>query len=303
MRAFARKSHTKRTAEQTCITKESFARGQLHEDVGMRRRLEGQVAVVLGASAEGGSGWAIAEELSREGCKVVVAARREAPLRELARRIGGTFQVCDACREEQIAELAATAIRNYGRLNIAVNAAGEPFRGPIAELTRERLQEALDLNYFGCVYFVKHMAAAIGTDGAIVLISSMCATNPVQGFAAYGCAKAATSSLVRYAALEYGKRNIRINAVLPGPIESAASQGLFLNAEIRGAFEKEIPLGRIAQPEDIAQAVMWLASLTLITGVNLQLNGGNFLQRFPRAEELPGGSRAFESRPLKPAAG
>jgi NAD(P)-dependent dehydrogenase (short-subunit alcohol dehydrogenase family) len=146
------------------------------------------------------------------------------------------------------------------------------------------------------------MAAAIGANGSIVLISSMCATHPVENFAAYGCAKAATSSLVRYAALEYGGRNIRVNAILPGPIESSASQGLFLNREIRGAFEKEIPLGRIAQPEDIAEAAIWLAGPSFLTGVNLQLNGGNFLQRFPRAEELPGGSKAYQERPLKRAA-
>jgi len=110
-------------------------------------------------------------------------------------------------------------------------------------------------------------------------------------------AKAATNCLMQCAAIEFGRRKIRVNAILPGPIESAASRGLFKNAELRHAFEKEVPLGRIAQPEDIADAALWLAGPVFVTGLSLQVDGGMFLFPFPTPAELPGGSAAYEKRP------
>ena len=265
--------------------------------------LHGKNAVVLGASAMGGTGWAIAEALAREGCKVLVAARRAGPLHDLAAEIGGAAFACDATKEDEIAALAAEAKRRFGKVDIAVNSAGAPERGPIKTATREALQRTLDLNYIAHVFFVKHMAEAIGDHGSIVIISSMSAVCQTDASVfAYSCAKAAANCLVRCAAIEYGPRNIRVNAICPGPIESAASRGLFLNQDLRQAFEKEVPLGRIAQPEDIANAAVWLSGPAFVTGLDLQVNGGNFLYRFPTPAELPGGVTAFEKRPLPPLA-
>src|SRR4030095_4826835 len=95
--------------------------------------LAGKVAVVLGASAEGGTGWAIAEALAAQGAKVVVGARSLAPLQKLATRIGGTAVACDAGNEAQVKALAKAALTNYGQLNIAVNSAGLPVMSMIAE--------------------------------------------------------------------------------------------------------------------------------------------------------------------------
>jgi len=253
---------------------------------------------VLGASAERGTGGAIAKAYRAEGCNVVVAARRSDVLGEFAQKIGAHAIVADARDEAQVASLAQAARGHLGRIDIAVNAAGAPVRSSIAAVTRELLQEALDLNYLAHVYFVKHMANAIGRDGSIVVISSMSGTCVTDGTVfPYSCAKAATNCLVQCAAMEYGARNIRVNAILPGPIESAASRGLFKDPQLRHAFEKEVPLGRIAQPEDIADAALWLSGPAFVTGLNLQVNGGMFLSRFPTAAELPGGEAAYRNRP------
>ncbi|WP_395647687.1 SDR family NAD(P)-dependent oxidoreductase [Terricaulis sp.] len=265
--------------------------------------LQGKTAVVLGASAKGGSGWAIAEALAREGCKVLVAARRSAPLRDLAADIGGASFACDATKEDDIAALGAEAKRLFGKVDIAINSAGAPERGPIKTASRDALQRTLDLNYIAHVFFVQHMAEAIREHGSIVIVSSMSAVCQTDASVfAYSCAKAAANCLVRCAAIEYGPRDIRVNAICPGPIESAASRGLFQDQELRHAFEKEVPLGRIAQPEDIANAAVWLAGPAFVTGLDLQVNGGNFLCRFPTPRELPGGVAAFEKRPLPPLA-
>ena len=264
----------------------------------MSRRLEGRAAVVLGASAEHGSGGAIAKAFRAEGCDVIVAARRGEVLAAFAEKIGASALIADARDETQVARLAQAASERFGHIDIAVNAAGAPVRSSIASATPDLLQEALDLNYLAHVYFIKHMARVMDRNGSIIVISSMSGTCVTDGTVfPYSCAKAATNCLVQCAAIEYGPRNIRVNAILPGPIESEASRGLFKNAELRHAFEKEIPLGRIAQPEDVADAAVWLAGPSFVTGLNLQVNGGMFLSRFPTPSELPGGAAAYQRRP------
>ncbi|MDT4832066.1 Glucose 1-dehydrogenase B [compost metagenome] len=256
--------------------------------------LQDKIAVVLGASAEGGTGWAIAEALAAAGARVLVAARSLAPLQRLADRIGGHALACDAGDETQVCELADTALRLHGRLDIAVNAAGLPVLGSIADSTDEALETALRVNYLGNVYFVKHMARAIDADGAITLISSMSTTHPLFPHFAYACAKSATDCLVRYAALEYGARGIRVNSVLPGAILSDLARELFADERIRQVFEKEVPLGRLGLPADFANAVLWLSGPAYVTGLNLQVNGGNHLSRFPYLGELPGAEQAYD---------
>lgn len=263
----------------------------------MTSNLAGKKAVVLGASAERGTGGAIAKALRKAGCEVMIAARRADLLIRFAGSIGAVPMRCDATDEEQVKALADAALERFGRVDIGINAAGAPMRASVAKATRTQLQEALEVNYFAHVYFIRHMARVMESNGSITIITSMSGTCVTDGTVfPYSCAKAAANCLVQCAAIEYGPSNIRVNAILPGPIESTASRGLFENAELRHAFEKEVPLGRIAQPEDIADAALWLAGPAFATGLNLQINGGMFLFRFPTPAEV-GGATAYEKRP------
>jgi len=246
-----------------------------------------KVAIVLGASAEAGTGWAVAKRLAEEGAKVVVAARRLEPLQRLARDIGGTAAICDMSNEEDIAGLARLAVDKHGRLDIAVHAAGTPMGGTIANTPTEELVRAFEVNYYGSVFFVKHMAAAMADRGSIILFSSMAASHPLEHVYSYACAKAAADCLVRYAALEYGPRGIRVNSILPGAIRSEMSQALWAVEGMEQSYAAEVPLGRIGEPADFADAVLWLAGPAFVTGLNLQVNGGNHLTRFPRVAERP----------------
>jgi NAD(P)-dependent dehydrogenase (short-subunit alcohol dehydrogenase family) len=249
--------------------------------------LENRVAVILGASAEGGTGWAIAERFAAEGARVIVAARSFDKLQILAARIGGAAIACDATRQDQVEALAAFALSTYGRLDIAINAAALPVAATIADCTAANLQAAIEADFFANVYFVKHMAQRMTSGGSIILFSSMNATHPQMPFMPYACAKAATDCLVRYAAIEYGPRGIKVNSILPGPILSDLGRQYFSIPGVTEAFTREIPLGRIGYVEDFADAALWLAGPSFITGVNLQVSGGNHLSRFPRPDELP----------------
>jgi NAD(P)-dependent dehydrogenase (short-subunit alcohol dehydrogenase family) len=255
--------------------------------------LEGKVAVVLGASAERGTGWGIAETLAAHGAKVVVSARSLPPLQNLAAKINGTAVACDVGDEAQVIALAKQATDTYGKLDIAVNSAGLPMIGMIADAQHENLEAAIRLNYYGNVYFVKYMAEAIGENGSITLISSLTTTHPLVPHFAYACAKAAADCLVRYAALEYGPRRIKVNSILPGPIVSDLSQELLGNPAGAAAFVRETPLRRLGYPADVADAVLCLAGPAFVTGLNLPVNGGMQLTRFPYLDELPAGPDTF----------
>jgi NAD(P)-dependent dehydrogenase (short-subunit alcohol dehydrogenase family) len=245
------------------------------------------VAVVLGASASGGTGWAVAEALAAAGAQVVVAARRREPREKLAAKIGGLAVVCDAGEVDSVAALARAASEAYGAIDIAVNCAARPTTGLIADATPRNVQRSLDVNFIGQVHFVREMAAAMRDGGSIILFSSSSAAQPVQYFFPYACAKAATDCLVRYAALEYGPRGIRVNSILPGPIKTELGAHLFADPAVEAIFAREIPLGRVGLPEDFAQAVIALAGPGYVSGVNLPVSGGMHLTRATRQDELP----------------
>lgn len=249
--------------------------------------LTGKVAVVVGCSAPQGSGCAIAKGLAKAGAKVVVAARRADNLAKLADEIGGTAVRCDVAVESDVAALAKAALDTYGKLDIAVNAAGYSSPSMVATAEREDYQRNLDVNFFGNVHMIRYMAEAIGSDGSIIIMSSLSETHTMIPLVAYATSKAATDCLVRYSAVEYGPRNIRINSILPGPIMSEmTSEMLSLPGHV-DALKREIPLRRIGFPEDYANAVLWLAGPAFVTGLNIPVAGGLQLARFPYPDEVP----------------
>ena len=252
--------------------------------------LTGKVAVVLGASAEGGTGWAIAETLAQAGARVVVGARRIEPLRKLAAKVDGLAVACDAAYAGQIEALARAAVDAYGPIDIAVNSAGLAVVGSIAKADPAQLQRSLDVNYLAHVYFLQKMTAVMNDGGSAILVSSLSGARPLPPFGPYGCAKAATDMLVRFAAVEFGPRGIRVNSILPGPIKTPLAAAVFDVPGVEEFFSKEIPLGRVGLPQDFADVVRWLAGPGYITGVNLPVTGGIHLTHTPRIEEISGNS-------------
>lgn len=249
--------------------------------------LSGKVAIILGASAPGGCGWAIARRFAEEGAKLVVGARTEGPLQDLARQTGGLAMRCDVADDEETSAFVAKAVDTYGRLDVAVNAAGLPMGGTISHSPVADARAAMEVNYFGSLNFIRHSAGAMTSGGSIILFSSMAAAQPMEFVYSYGCAKAATDCLVRYAAVEYGPRGIKVNSIQPGPIRSDMAAALWAVPGMEEVYAREAPLRRIGEPADYADAALWLAGPSFVTGLNLPVSGGNQLTRMPYLDERP----------------
>ncbi|GEP59190.1 SDR family NAD(P)-dependent oxidoreductase [Reyranella soli] len=245
------------------------------------RDFDGKVALVTGGAT--GIGRAAALALARRGATVVIAGRRRAVGETAVAAVeaaGGTarFIATDVTRPDEIAVLHRTIVADHGRLDIAFNNAGyqEP-RAPLAEQDDGLYDRVFDTNVrsvFLCLqHQIRHMAERGG--GAIVVNTSVSGLrNPNPGLALYSASKAAVISLMRSAAMEYAAHGVRINAVAPGRVVTdmmLASKIMDMEAVAAG-----LPLRRMGQPEEVAEAVAWLASdaASFVVGHVLCTDGG-----------------------------
>ena len=244
---------------------------------------ERRTALVLGASSPGGLGEACARRLAADGYRVAVAGRRIESIDRLAADLGGSAHRCDVTDEDGI----ATMVSEVGRIDVAVNAAGITDVGGIAKIKREAIEAQLAVHVTGNLLFMKHVVASMNSGGSIILFSSLTARVAGAGLAAYGGAKAALDHIVRIAALEFGPRGIRVNAVAPGFSRTPMTEAFLADERIAGIYSKESALGALVTPEQVASAVSWLASdECFATGETVQVSGGAQLLRLPRGDEL-----------------
>ena len=202
--------------------------------------IEPRTALVLGASSPGGLGEAVARRLASDGFTVAVAGRNEAALAALATELGGTAHRCDVTDEDSIAALAAAV----GPVHAAVNAAGTTDVGGIARIKRERIEAQLAIHVTGNLLFMKHLVAAMPVGSSFTLFSSLTARVAGTGLAAYAGAKAALDQIVRIAALEFGPRQIRVNAVAPGFSRTPMTEAFLSDQRIADIYSRESALGR-----------------------------------------------------------
>lgn len=254
----------------------------------MTGRLQDKVVVILGASDERSMGAATARRFRDEGARLVLAARRLDQLEPIARSVGGIAVACDITREEDIVRLAETAAAQHGRIDVAINFSGVNSAAAVAEVTREILVEACEVHVIGATLFMKHMAARMPNGGSLITTSSLTALVAPPGLAAYAGTKKAADQIARIAAVEYGPRGIRVNSIAPGFTRSAMTEGYFAIPTLEGAFKREIPLGRLATVEDVANAALWLASdeSASTTGQLIDVTAGQSLRRTPTDEEM-----------------
>ena len=252
--------------------------------------LADKVAVVTGASS--GIGRATAKLFASEGAKVVVSARRQAELDALVGEIeaegGQAIPVAGDVRSEQFAkDLVDAAVDGFGGLDIAYNNAGSlGAMGPIADVSFDAWRETLDTNltsaFLGAKYQVPAMLSRGG--GSLIFTSSFVGyTVGFSGMAAYAASKAGLIGLTQALAVELGTKNIRVNAILPGGTDTPSNAANLPGAaeDTRGFIERLHALKRLAQPEEIAQTVLHLASeaSSFITGVALLVDGGVSINR------------------------
>ncbi|MET0792743.1 MAG: SDR family oxidoreductase [Polyangiaceae bacterium] len=251
-------------------------------------RLSGKVAIVTGASS--GIGLATAKLFAQEGAKVVVAARREAELRSLVAEIkaaGGeaTAVAGDVASEDFQRTLVATAEREYGGLDIAFNNAGTlgPV-GPSNTISESDFNQALAVNLTGSFLAAKHQIPAMQKRGAgsVIFTSTFVGYSVAfPGMAAYAASKSGLIGLTQALAAEYGPQNIRVNAVLPGAVDTPMYREKNSTAEERAFVTSLHALKRPARAEELARSVLYLASddASFVTGTASLVDGGLSITR------------------------
>lgn len=246
----------------------------------MGNRLENKIAFITGGGS--GIGAAIAERMAEEGAVVVVCGRRDEPLKEVVERIrsnGGKadHRVADVSDEAGFVEAIDSVAREYGRLDIMVNNAVNFTWGSLAEMTtadwHANFRTTVDGTFFGTRKAVQLMQE---NGGSIVNIASICGLFGTAWMTGYSAAKAAVINFSRAVASEGAAGNIRCNVVIPGVIETPATAGMLTDDAARKDTGKMIPMKRVGNPREVANAVLFLASdeASYITGASLSVDGG-----------------------------
>jgi len=244
--------------------------------------LTGKVAVVTGSTR--GIGLAIVRAFAAAGAKVVVSSRKATDCEAVATEIrdaGGSAIGCaaHAGRGEDLAALVERTVAEWDGIDIVVcNAATNPVYGPLAELDEGAFDKVMATNVKGmhllCRRALPLMAARGG--GSAILVSSIAALRASKGLGAYGISKAAVAALARQLAAEWGPRNVRVNALVPGLIKTEFSRQLWADPERLARAEERTPLRRLGSPEDIAGVAQFLASpaSAFVTGQLIVADGG-----------------------------
>ncbi len=244
-------------------------------------KLAGKVAVVTGASK--GIGASIAEHLAAEGASVVVnysssKTGAEAVVKRITAKGGKATAVQgDVSKPQDITRLFTETKAAYGRLDILVNNAGIYEFAPLGTITPEHFHKQFDLNVLGLILTTQEAVKYMGEGGSIINISSLVGPMPAATGSVYSATKAAVDAVTIALSQELGAKKIRVNSLNPGLVDTEGVRAVgFDKGDFRNMIESKTPLGRIAQPEDIARAAVFFASddSGWVTGQTLILAGG-----------------------------
>lgn len=241
-------------------------------------RFKDKVVIVTGAGSGIGAG--TARRFAEEGAYVVLAGRTRDKLEKLAADLPqerGMVRVTDVSRLEDVEGLVRDAVQRFGRLDVLVNNAGVAPEGKVTEASAEDWREvmAIDLDgvFHGCRAAIPEL---IKTGGSIINVSSVSGLGGDWGMSFYNAAKGAVTNFTRALAMDHGPDGIRINAVCPSLTRSNLTKDMFADEALMAKFKERIPLGRGAEPEEVAAVIAFLASedARFVNGVNLPVDGG-----------------------------
>lgn len=247
----------------------------------MNRRFEGKVAIVTGGSK--GIGAEIARHLAGEGASVVVnySSSKEGAdkvVSEIIKKGGKAIAIhANLTNHQSIKDLFAKTKEAYGKLDVLINNAGIYDFVPLELISVDHFHSIFDLNVLALLLATQEAVKHFGASGSIVNISSVASTAGVPASAVYSASKASVDAITKVLAKELGPKNIRINNVNPGIIDTEGTQsGGFMEGEFRDHVLAQTPMGRTGIPHDVAPAVAFLASdeASWITGETLFITGG-----------------------------
>jgi NAD(P)-dependent dehydrogenase (short-subunit alcohol dehydrogenase family) len=259
----------------------------------MSERLPGKVGLVTGGAS--GIGLAITRRFVAEGARVVIGDIDVDAMARVAAELGDSVATArtDATSESDLEALAATAVERFGRLDIAVANAGGGAFAPIVAHELSEWQRVLDLCLTSAFLTIKHAGAQLTDGGSIITISSLNAVQPSEGMSAYCAAKAGVAMLTRVAAMELGHRQIRVNTIAPGLVETPMSAAFWAIPGVVEEFVENTTVGRFASPDDIAALATFLASdeSSFVSGSLYAIDGGASTKRYP---DLPGAFARYD---------
>jgi NAD(P)-dependent dehydrogenase (short-subunit alcohol dehydrogenase family) len=252
------------------------------------KQLEGKVALITGASS--GIGYATAQLFAAEGAKLVVGARRQAELDKLVTGIvgagGQAVALAGDVRDENYAKaLVALAVEHYGRLDVAFNNAGTIGEaGPSTGVSEAGWSDALAINLTGSFLGAKHQIAEMlkHGGGSVIFTSTFVGhTFSFPGVAAYAASKSGLIGLTQALAAEFGPQGVRVNAVLPGAVDTDMYRDMNNTAESQSFVTNLHALKRVAKPEELARSVLYFASddSSFVTGTASLVDGGVSITR------------------------
>ena len=238
-----------------------------------------RTAVVIGGAS--GIGWATAQALAVEGDRVTIADRNADGAQARAAELGDPHTAADVDVTDEAS--VQRLFGDVGPLDVVVNCAGIGSLGLITDLAVEDFRSVVDICLNGSFIVAKYAGRNLREGGSLVMISSLNGRQPAIGMSAYCAAKAGVSMLTQVAALEMGRKGIRVNAVSPGFVETPLTEGSSLIPGLVEDYAENSALGRIGKPEEVADAVVFLCSpkAAWLTGEVLDLNGGAHLKRYP----------------------
>jgi dehydrogenase/reductase SDR family member 4 len=248
--------------------------------------LAGRVAIITGSTR--GIGRATAEVMARLGARVVISSRKPeacaAVQHEMADQGHDVIAVsAHAAREDEVGKLVQTTLDHYGQIDIVVANAGiNPSFDPLTDLPEESFQRIMEMNLSGPLRLARHALPHVAKQGgAMVMTSSVMAQFGMKGSGAYGISKAALEAMTRQLAVEWGGRGVRVNAVAPGTTATDMVRALADRPGYMDGIIGTTPLGRIADPEDVAGVIAFLASDAArhMTGQLLTIDGGQSILR------------------------
>lgn len=246
----------------------------------MHQRLENKIALITGGTT--GIGLATAKRFAAEGAEVIVTGRNLETLEAANQELNGSVKVVesDAADERKVAALFEIIRRKHGRLDILFLNAGIARFAPLTEASVSDFDAMWNVNVRGLWLALKHAVPILSEGAAVIVNSSVANQKGIEGSAAYSATQAALRSLVRTAARELAGRNVRVNAISPGPIDTPIFEKLGLPPDTLDDFRTEvtshIPLGRFGSADEVASAAAFLASqdASFITGAELAVDGG-----------------------------
>jgi NAD(P)-dependent dehydrogenase (short-subunit alcohol dehydrogenase family) len=239
-------------------------------------RFQDKVAIITGAAS--GIGLATAKRLASEGARIVIADINQQAINKVVDEVkqAGAPDVlgsqCDVAKEDQVAATVQVALAKFGRLDVVVNNAGLMQFKPLEQLTGDDWNRLLSVDLLGAFYFTKQAFLHMKPGGTVVNVSSIHAIETEPLVAPYAAAKAAVLSLTRSAAIEGKPKGLRINAVLPGAIDTPM---LWDNPNVKSGVEKINP-SDVGKPEDVAATIAYLASddAKFVQGAEVRVDGG-----------------------------